>query len=128
MATGISTYASNKVIDWIFGTSSMPSTTTAYVSLHSGDPGYTGANEITAGGFSYSRKSVTAGAASGRATDNTNTLTWTNMPAVTVSYVGVWDASSSGNFLWGGQLASSKTVNAGDTLEIAIGDLDATMP
>lgn len=128
MATGISTYASNLVIDWIFGTASMPSTTTAYVSLHSGDPGYTGANEITAGGHTYARKSVTAGSASGRATDNSNLLQWTDMPAVTITYVGVWDLSSSGNFLWGGQLSVSKTTNAGDTFEIAIGDLDATMP
>lgn len=128
MATGISTYASNQIIDWIFGTDNMPTAVTAYVSLHTADPGYTGASELTAGGFSYSRKSVVASAASGRATANTGALTWLNLPAATITYVGVWDNSTSGNFLWGGALVTPKTVNAGDTLEIPVGDLDATMP
>ena len=49
------------------------------------------------------------------------------MPACTVQYVGVWDAESSGNFLWGGQLTASKTLNAGDTFQINSGSLDVTL-
>lgn len=129
MATVISTYASDLIIDWLSGHADPPATGTRYISLHSGDPGYTGANEITAGGHTYARKSLTpSGASSGRHTDNGNLLQWLDMPAVTVSYVGIWDALAAGNFLWGGALAANKTTNAGDTLEIEIADLDLVMP
>ncbi len=36
-------------------------------------------------------------------------------------------ALNAGNFLWGGALTAPKTTTAGDTLQIAIGDLDVTL-
>jgi hypothetical protein len=59
--------------------------------------------------------------------DNNGALTFTNMPAATLTHVGVWDAVSAGNWLVGGSLTASKTTNAGDTFEIANTDLDLSV-
>lgn len=118
----ISTYLANKWLDTLRNVSF--GVATLYASLHMDDPGDTGANEVSGG--SYARRSVTLAAAANKGTSNSAMLEWTNMPAVTVSYVGLWDAATGGNFLWGGQLAQAKTLYAGDTFRIAVGDLDIT--
>jgi len=100
--------------------------TQGYGSLHTGDPGITGANECTGG--SYARQAIEFDAAANGATANTNQEEWTAMPACSISYLGLWDALSSGNFLQaGGITGAPKTVNSGDTVRLAAGDLDVTL-
>lgn len=120
----ISNYAEDKILDSVLNNISF-AVTTPYVSLHDGDPAETGANEVTGG--SYIRKAGSFAAASGGTCSSDAQLEWTNMPACTVDYVGIWDAETTGNFLWGGATTASKTVNAGDTFRIASGDLDVTL-
>jgi len=97
-----------------------------YASLHTGDPGVTGADECTGG--SYGRQTIEFDAAASGATANTNQEEWTSMPACTISHVGLWDASTSGNFQQGGSITGgSKSVNSGDTVRLAAGDLDITL-
>jgi hypothetical protein len=124
MASSIGDYAENKLLDAVYSGTSY-SVTTAYISLHTANPGETGSNEVTGG--DYVRKAGSFAAASSGATTTDADLEWTNMPSCTVYAVGVWDTSSSGNFLWGGDLTAQKTVNAGDTFKIATGDLDVTL-
>ena len=113
----ISNYLEEELLDQIFNNLAAPAITTPYISLHPA--------ECTGG--SYIRKAVSFGAASGGAISSDAALTFPSMPACTVTHVGVWDAESSGNFLWGGALTASKVVNSGDTFEIASGDLDVTL-
>lgn len=121
----ISDYLENELLDAVFSNGSF-AVTTVYVSLHSGDPGETGAAEISGG--SYARTSDTFSAAASGATDNDSNIDFTSMPSCSVSYVGCWDASSGGNFLWGGAVTGgAKSVNSGDTFRIAAGDLDVTL-
>lgn len=71
----------------------------AYVSLHTADPGDTGASEVSGGSPAYARKAITVGAASNgqRAASTQPTL---DVPAgTTVRYVGYWTAVSGGTFL-----------------------------
>jgi len=49
------------------------------------------------------------------------------MPAGTVTFFGVFDAETSGNFLWGGSLTSTRVVNAGDTFQFGVGDVDVVL-
>ena len=121
----ISNYLEEELLDQIFNNLAAPAITTPYISLHTADPGETGASECTGG--SYIRKAGSFGAASGGAISSDAALTFPSMPACTVTHVGVWDAESSGNFLWGGALTASKVVNSGDTFEIASGDLVVTL-
>jgi hypothetical protein len=97
-----------------------------YVSLHTADPGETGASEVTGGSYGRQGPETFSAAAAG-ASDNDTQIDFTNMPAATVTHVGLWDASTAGNFLWGGSLTTSKSLNAGDTFRIAAGDLDVSL-
>ncbi len=109
----LSNYLENKILDKVFRNVDF-TVATPYVSLHTADPGETGANEVTGG--SYSRKSATFSAASNGNTKNTNNITFTSMPATTVVGVGIWDASSGGNCLWTGWLGgASKAFAVDDT-------------
>jgi hypothetical protein len=121
-----STYFRDAVLNTLRGTGITAITTR--VSLHTADPGLTGASEVTGG--SYARQTVTLGAPAdgggGRQIANTAAVTWTDMPAVTVTHVGLWDAATSGNFLYGDALTASQVVNAGGTFEFPIGNLTVT--
>lgn len=82
-------------------------------------------NEVTGG--SYARQAVTFDAPVGGATANSAAVSFTSMPAVTVAFAAVMDATTAGNVLFYGALTASKTLNAGDTFTINTGDLDISV-
>lgn len=93
-----------------------------FISLHTGDPGTTGASEATGG--SYARVASTLDAASGGSKTNAATaMEFAGMPAATITYFGVWTLVSGGTFLWGGALTASKTTASGDTFRFATSSL-----
>jgi len=69
-----------------------------YASLHDGDPGATGANEISGGSPAYARKAVTWDPASGGAMDASNQPAFDVPAGASVQYVGYWDVATAGNF------------------------------
>ena len=114
-----------EILDHIYNNAAALSVATAWVSLHAGDPGETGANEVTGG--AYARQAGAFGPAAAGAVTTTASIFYTTMPSATVTHVGIWSSSTataSANFIWGGALTASKTTNAGDTFVIATGDLD----
>ncbi len=132
----ISDYAELKLLDAVFNATAFNVAADPFVSLHDGDPGEDGSNEIVAGGNTYVRKQAAFGAAAAGAVDNDAQIQWTDMPDCEAAgtneqlgYVGVWDSliGGSNNFLWGGALTVAKNVNAGDTFTIAAADLDVTL-
>lgn len=108
---------------------------TVYVSLHSADPGTSGASELASTG-NYARASFTSATGTTDPTltipslaDNTGeilfptaTSSWNG--GTPLAYIGIWDALGGGNFLIGGVISPPVTVAAGDTPRLAIGDLD----
>lgn len=118
-----STYLGNVIIDHNLRSGAWTPPASLYVSLHSADPGLTGQNEIS--GSSYGRQILWLGAASNKTSSSGSTISYTGMPACTVTYAGVWDASGagSGSFLMSGSLTGSKVVNQGDTFQFAVGNL-----
>jgi hypothetical protein len=80
------------------------------VSLHTGDPGTTGANELAGGNPAYARQSISWNAAAG------GTLTANSQPTFdvpgdnTVSHFGLW--SVGGQFQGGGPLSASEVFAA----------------
>ena len=82
----------------------------SYVSLHTGDPSTTGANEVTGG--TYARVAATWNTPSSGSVTNNAALS-INLPAsTTVTYFGVWSASTSGTYYIGGALSPSVTTGA----------------
>lgn len=88
---------------------------TIYASLHTADPGETGTAEVTGG--TYARGTTTFAAAAAGAASMQGTVSFTNMPAGTVTGVGLWNHATAGTFLWGGTI-TSKVTNLGDTFQI----------
>lgn len=121
-------WSEDAMLDWLLGGATPTRPSGRYVSLHSADPGETGANELSATG--YSRKAASFTAASGGASSNSGALSWSNTsgsawPAAT--HFGVWDAASGGNFLGGGALTQGGAIAAGGSGEFAAGELDVTL-
>lgn len=132
---GFSDFLENEILDHIFGAAAYTAPATVYVSLHTADPGDTGASE--ASGSGYARKDVTNNAtnfpaASGGAKANGTAITFAQATgnwssSANMTHFGLWDAVTAGNFLGGGALAVAKPVLNGDTPSFAIGDLDITL-
>lgn len=79
----------------------------AFVSLHTADPGTTGASEVAGG--SYARVAVTWNAPSGGSVSNSSSLS-INLPAsTTAGFFGIWSAITSGTYMIGGILSPSIT-------------------
>ena len=75
MATGISNYLANKWLDAL-GNATAFSVTTAYVKLHTGDPGAAGTSNAAT---ETTRKSASFSAAANGAIASDADLTWTNI-------------------------------------------------
>lgn len=73
------------------------------ISLHTGDPGTTGANEATGGSPAYARKTTTwtGGTSDGEVTGSAVVF---DVPAGTYTHMGVWAGST---FIGGAALSSS---------------------
>lgn len=126
----LSDYAEKLVLDWMMTTGAATRPTSWYVALYTATPSDSGGGtEVSTGG--YTRQSVTFGAAAtpGGTTSNTNTVSWTASGANygTVTSIGIFDASTTGNLLWWGPLTASKTVNDGDTLQFTAGNIALTL-
>ena len=126
----LSDHAEALLLDWLMtnGTATRP--TAWYVGLFTAAPSDAGGGtEVSTGG--YSRQSVTFDAASspGGTTSNSGAVSFTASGADygTVTHIGIFDASTSGNLLWHGALTASKTVADGDTLEFSVGNIDLTL-
>lgn len=124
----ISTHLETELLDHVFRNASYSSPAAVYCGLVD-DSGSdvemeagTLTNEITA--YTGDRKAITFGApadVSGKQTiKNSAALEFLVMPAITVKYAIVCDASTVGNILYWCPLAAEKTCNSGDTFRIVI--------
>lgn len=95
-----------------------------YASLHTADPGTTGASEATGGSPAYARKSITWNAAASGNLDNNANPTF-DVPAGTYTHFGLWSASTAGTFYGGGALSASETFAAQGTYTLT--DVDVTL-
>ncbi len=87
-----------------------------HVSLHTADPGTTGASE--AAGGSYARQALTWSAASaGIAVANEVTF---SVPAGTYTHFGVWNAASGGTFRGGNALTTSAIISPAGEVKVTV--------
>lgn len=81
----------------------------AYASLHTGNPGSTGANEATGGSPAYARKAVTWAAAASGQRASSGAIVF-DVPAGTYEWVGGWSAVSAGTFYVAAPVGASATI------------------
>ena len=124
----MSNYLENALINATLRNTSYTSPATVYVGLHTADPTDAGSGTEVSGG-SYARTSVTFGAPSNGTSTNSAAVEFPQATGNwgTVSHIGIWDASSTGNLLYHTALDSSKTIETGDIFKIASGSLSVTL-
>lgn len=86
----------------------------SWISLHTGDPGTTGASEATGG--SYARQQTTWPSASGGAATGSE-VTHGGLVAAAYGYFGVWSAVTGGVFEHGNSLTPAMTLGGTGTLK-----------
>jgi hypothetical protein len=150
MANGFSTYLENEILNALFrntdATTLGASPANVFISLHTDDPGDTGANEV-ADTFAYARKSTSTGDAGTGANgdynapvvspvnseaqrvDNLNSIDFVAASGGdwgTIKYFGIWDSGTygGGNLLITGDVSPDKTVLDGDQIKFTAGNLD----
>lgn len=101
---------------------------TVFVSLHTGDPGTTGASEVTGGSYARESAAFTQTGDNPTTASNNGVIQFTQATALwgDVSHFGIWDAVSGGNFLAGAAVDVTKEVDVGDIARWEIGTLDVT--
>ena len=124
----MSNYLETALITATLRNTSYTSPATVYVGLHTADPTDAGTGTEVSGG-SYARTSVTFGAPSNGTSTNSAAVEFPQATGNwgTVSHIGIWDASSSGNLLYHTALDTSKTIETGDIFKIASGSLSVTL-
>lgn len=102
-----------------------------YVSLHTADPTDAGTGTEVSG-TGYARVQAEFNTATGTdASETTSTdTTWAAAGSGgwgTVGWIGLWDASTSGNMIYHTALDASKTIDEGDVFKIVAGSLTVTL-
>ena len=124
----MSNYLENALINGTLRATTYTAPTTVYVGLYTTDP--TDANTGTeVSGGSYSRTAVTFGAPSNGVSLNNATVEFPQASGSwgTVGWIGILDASTSGNLLYHTPLDIVKTIDSGDIFKIAVGSLSVTL-
>jgi hypothetical protein len=87
------------------------------VSLHTGDPGSNGANEVSGG--SYAQQAITFSTASGGGLDSSNAPVFDVPAGNTITHVGFWD----GGTFKGGDPVTNEAFAADGTYTLSDADL-----
>jgi hypothetical protein len=123
----LSTYAANKTLDAWHNNVSFTPPTTWYLALFTTNPDVDASGTEVTGG-SYARKLIGYSSASAGATTNDIEASYTGMPAATVTHWALFDALTSGNMIEAGEFSAPYILNAGDELNIPIGEIDVSFP
>lgn len=136
---GASAYTRDNILKALLRGVAFPLPSGTYISLHTGDPGTTGASEVATGAWpGYARQNAEDGGSIGTGwtvpssgqSKNSKQITFPSnngSGSVTVTHFGVWDAASGGNFLEGAALATSRTLAVGDILVFDVNALTSTV-
>lgn len=123
-----SNYLENALINATLRNTSYTSPSAVYVGLFTSDPTDAGSGTEVSGG-SYARKQATFSSPSNGVTSTSADITFDQATANwgTVTHIGIYDASTSGNLLYHSPLTTSKTIESGDIFKIASGSLVVTL-
>jgi len=126
----MSNYLENALLNGTLNATTYTAPAAVYVALYTSDP--TDANTGTeVSGGSYARTAVTFATASGTSGSVASNADVTFPQATgswgTVGWIGIMDASTSGNLLYHTALDASKTIDSGDIFKIASGSLTVTL-
>jgi hypothetical protein len=124
MASVISNYLENALVNAVFRSVQYTSPASIYVALYTSDPTDANSGAEVSGG-AYIRKAITfAAPVDGVASNSADILfpvATTNWG--TVTHIGIMDALTGGNLLFYSPITTAKTISTDDQLKIATGDV-----
>jgi hypothetical protein len=124
----ISNYLEQALINGTIRGTNYTAPTTIYVALYTTDPTDADTGTEVSGG-SYARQSVTFSAPSNGTSTNSGVVEFPQATGSwgTIGWLGLRDASTTGNLLYHTALDVSKPITTGDIFKIAIGNLSVTL-
>jgi hypothetical protein len=126
----MSNFLENALLNGTLNGTTYTAPAAVYVALFTTDPTDAGTGTEVSGG-SYARTAVTFATASGTSGNVLSDADCTFPQATgnwgTVGWIGIYDASTSGNLLYHTALDASKTIETGDIFKIAAGSLSVTL-
>lgn len=136
---GASDYTEENILKALLIGTAFPLPTGTYVSLHTADPGDTGANEVSLVAWpAYVRKHAEAGGAIGtgwaapstsgvsKISTNLNQIPYPSnngASTVTVTHFAIWDAVTAGNCLGSAALSTPQAITTAGVLIFDVGSL-----
>jgi len=117
------------VLNYVFTTTSVTRPTAWYLALFTSNPAEDASGtEVSTSGTAYARQSA-AFTVSGNTASNSSAIEFPTATASygTVTHVGVFTASTSGDLIAYAALSSSKAIDTGDVFRVPSGDLDITL-
>ncbi|MFZ9079314.1 MAG: phage tail fiber protein [Alphaproteobacteria bacterium] len=124
-----SNFLETEILDHVFANNAYTAPSTLYLALFTGAPGEAGGGtEVSTSGTAYARQTA-AFTVSGNTATTSSAIEFPTATASfgTVSHVGIFDASTSGNLLAYAALTTSKAIDTGDVFRVPAGDLDITL-
>ena len=121
-------FLETEILDHVFAGAAYTAPTTKYLALFTAIADGEAGSVTELSGSAYARQTV-AFTTSGNTTSNNAAVEFPTATGNggTVTHVGVYDASSSGNLMAYATLAASKTIETGDVFRVPSGDLDITL-
>ena len=128
---GFSDYWENKILNHTFGKTSY-TPPTIYVALSTADPLDDASGLAEPTGDAYARVQTSASdwnAASDGTLDNANNIIFPQATGNwgTITYFALFDAATGGDMLVHGALSQPQTIDSGNTVKFAAGDLDINL-
>lgn len=120
-----SAYLRSALLKHAVGKTAFTMPSNKYLALFTSDPTINAVGTEVAGG-SYARQSISWGTEANGRISNDTLITFTNLPACTITHWGIYDASSAGNLLYFGVFEINIVRTAGQNLDIVIGNLEVS--
>jgi len=121
-------FLETEILDHVFAGAAYTAPSTKYLALFTAISDGEAGSVTELSGSAYARQSV-AFTTSGNTTSNNAAVEFPTATGSwgTVTHVGVYDASTSGNLMAYATLSSSKAIDTGDVFRVPSGDLDITL-
>ena len=120
-------FLETEILDHVFAGAAYTAPSTKYIGLFTAAPGETGGGTEVSGS-AYARQTM-AFTTSGDTTSNNAAVEFPTATGSwgTITHVGIFDASTSGNLMVYATLTTSKTITTGDAFRVPSGDFDITL-
>jgi len=120
-------FLETEILDHVFAGAAYTAPSTKYIGLFTAAPGEAGGGTEVSGN-AYARQSM-AFTTSGDTTSNNAAVEFPTATGSwgTITHVGIFDASTSGNLMVYATLTASKAIASGDVFRVPSGDLDITL-